>query len=101
VSTHERADAQATVRGLVHFTTNFQATSTLERARAIVEAGGLLLIKAHVFKTGGGITMLDGLDDDYSAYLERVWRDLDRRFGDTLWWTSLEEVTNRCRAMAA
>jgi predicted deacetylase len=101
VSTHERADAKATVRGLVHFTTNFQATSTLERARAIVEAGGLLLIKAHVFKTGGGITMLDGLDDDYSAYLERVWRDLDRRFGETLWWTSLAEVTNRCRAMAA
>lgn len=86
---------------LVHFTTNFQATSRIERARAIIEAGGLLFIKAHVFKRGGGITMLDGLDDDYSAYLERLWRELDERYGDTLWWTSLDEVANRCRAMAA
>ncbi|TLY65536.1 MAG: DUF2334 domain-containing protein, partial [Gammaproteobacteria bacterium] len=41
--------------GLVHLTTNFQATSTLERARAIIECGGVLSIKAHIFKTGGGI----------------------------------------------
>lgn len=86
---------------LLHFTTNFQATSPLARAHAIVEAGGLLFIKAHVFKTGGGITMLDGLDNIYCAYLERLWRELHQRYGDSLWWTSLEEVTNRCRAMAA
>jgi len=73
----------------------------MARAHAIVEAGGLLFIKAHIFKTGGGITMLDGLDNIYCAYLERLWRELHRRYGDTLWWTSLEEVTNRCRAMAA
>jgi predicted deacetylase len=88
----------AAARRLVHFATNFQATSTLERARAIIEAGGLLFIKAHVFKSGGGITMLDGLDDDYCAYLDRLWAELDRRYGDALWWTSLDEVANRCRA---
>jgi predicted deacetylase len=97
-STHEGAQGGAAVRRLVHFATNFQATSAIPRAHAIIEAGGLLFIKAHVFKTGGGITMLDGLDDDYCAYLERLWRELDHRYGDTLWWTSLEEVTNRCRA---
>ena len=95
VPTHEPA---AAAPRLVHFTTNFQATSTLERARAIIEAGGLLLVKAHVFKRGGGITMLDGLDDDYCAYLERLWRELDHRYGEALWWTSLDEVANRCRA---
>jgi predicted deacetylase len=100
-STPEPADARTPVRRLVHFATNFQATSTLERARAIIEAGGLLLIKAHVFKTGGGITMLDGLDDDYCAYLERLWRELDQHYGDALWWTSLQEVADRCRAMAS
>ena len=88
-------------RRLVHFSTNFQATSPLERACAIVEAGGLLLIKAHIFKHGGGITMRDGLDDDYCAYLERLWQELDQRYGDSLWWTSLEEVANRCRALAS
>jgi predicted deacetylase len=98
---HEPQAPGAAAHRLVHFTTNFQATSPIERARAVVDAGGLLLVKAHIFKSGGGITMLDGLDDEYCAYLERLWRELDRRYGDALWWTSLEEVTNRCRAMAA
>jgi hypothetical protein len=83
----------------VHFATNFQATSTLARARAIIEAGGLLFIKAHVFKSGGGITMRDGLDDDYCAFLDQLWRELDQRYGEALWWTSLDEVANRCRAL--
>jgi len=43
--------------GLVHFTTNFQATSTIERARAVIETGRAALHQAHIFKTGGGITM--------------------------------------------
>ena len=102
VSSRDGTDGTAAaVPRVLHFTTNFQATSPLTRAHAIVEAGGLLLIKAHVFKTGGGLTMLDGLDDVYCAYLERLWRELDRRYGDTLWWTSLDEVTNRCRTLAA
>jgi len=87
--------------GLVHLTTNFQATSTLERARAIIECGGVLSIKAHLFKTGGGITMLDGLDDQYCSYLGRLWRELGDRYGDALWWTTLAEVAERCRATAA
>ena len=99
-SSHEPArEPGAASRRLVHFATNFQATSAPERAHAIIEAGGLLFIKAHVFKKGGGITMLDGLDDDYCAYLDRLWRDLDRRYGEALWWTSLDEVTNRCRSL--
>lgn len=32
--------------GLVNFTTNYQATSTIDRAKAIVDHGGLLAIKA-------------------------------------------------------
>jgi hypothetical protein len=86
---------------LLHFTTNFQATSALSRACEIVEAGGLLLVKAHIFKRGGGITMLDGLDDEYCAYLDRLWHTLEERYGDSLWWTSLDEVTKQCRGMAA
>lgn len=89
----------ATARRLVHFATNFQATSRLERAHEIVAAGGLLFVKAHVFKSGGGITMLDGLDDDYCAYLDRLWRELDDGYGESLWWTSLDEVANRCRTL--
>jgi len=42
--------------------------------------------------------MLDGLDAAYCDYLGRIWGELDRRYGDTLWWTSLAEVADRCRA---
>jgi predicted deacetylase len=83
---------------LVHIATNFQATSSIERAHAIIEAGGLLSIKAHIFKSGGGMTMLDGLDADYCEYLGRLWSELERSYGDALWWTSLAEIATRCRA---
>ena len=84
-------------RALVHITTNFQATSTLERALEIIDAGGLLSIKAHIFKSGGGITLADGLDEAYINYLDLLCRELDRRYGERLWWTSLSEVADRCR----
>jgi predicted deacetylase len=88
--------ATSATRRVVQFTTNYQASSTPARARAIIDTGGLLLIKAHIFKHGGGITMRDGLDAEYCAQLEALWRELDDRYGDTLWWTSLEEVASRC-----
>jgi hypothetical protein len=87
-------------RALVHIATNFQATSTIERAFEIIEAGGLLSIKAHIFKSGGGITMADGLDDAYLNYLDLLCRELQRRYGESLWWTSLSEVADRCRMTA-
>jgi hypothetical protein len=87
-------------RPLVHITTNFQATSTIERALEIIDAGGLLSIKAHIFKSGGGITMADGLDHAYINYLDLLCRELDRRYGERLWWTSLSEVADRCRTTA-
>jgi hypothetical protein len=31
--------------------------------------------------------MLDGLDTAYCDCLERIWRELDRCYGDVLWWT--------------
>jgi len=95
-----RGDASHTETGpgrLLHFTTNFQATSSFERAHAIVEAGGVVSIKAHIFKSGGGITMLDGLDAVYCGFLERLWTELERSYGDSLWWTTLGEMAARCR----
>jgi hypothetical protein len=86
-----------TDRKLLHITTNFQATSTLERALEIIDAGGLLSIKAHIFKSGGGITLADGLDEAYINYLDLLCRELDRRYGERLWWTSHLEVAERCR----
>lgn len=87
-------------RALVHIMTNFQASSSIERAIGIIDAGGLLSIKAHIFKSGGGHTMADGLDDAYINYLDMVFRELERRYGESLWWTSLSEAADRCTTAA-
>lgn len=82
---------------LLHFTTNFQATSPLERALAIIDSGGLLCIKAHVAKHLGGHVHLDGLDDLYANYLDLLFFELERRYGAALWWTSMWDITRRIR----
>lgn len=81
--------------GLLNFTTNFQATSTLDRARAILEHGGLLAIKAHVIKRAGRHVALDGLDEEYCDQLHALFNYLETA-GSDLWWTSMGEIAARC-----
>lgn len=78
--------------GLVHLSCNFQATSSCERAMQILDLGGLLHVKAHVFKSGGGHLMLDGLDELYCNYLDLLFAQLHRHFGSRIWWAHLSEV---------
>jgi peptidoglycan/xylan/chitin deacetylase (PgdA/CDA1 family) len=78
--------------GLVHVPTNFQATSTLERAMAILECGGLLSLKAHLLAESGSYRALDGLTPAYRNHLDRVLSVVEDRFGDTVWWTSMGEI---------
>jgi hypothetical protein len=86
---------------LLHFTSNFQATSAVERAIEIVEQGGLLAIKAHAVKNAMGHVALDGLDRLYANYLDLIFTMLEERYGDSLWWTSMGEVAARCTEGAA
>lgn len=85
-------------RGLVHLSCNFQATSPFERAVQILQLGGVLHLKAHIFKSGGRHVMADGLDDLYCNYLDLLFTFLERRFGSRLWWAHLSEVAQRVRA---
>jgi hypothetical protein len=87
--------------GMVHLTCNFQATSSVERALQIIRLGGLLHIKAHIFKNGGGHQMLDGLDDLYCNYLDLLFTHLHREFGSRLWWPHLSEVAARLRGASS
>jgi hypothetical protein len=87
-------------RRVVHLSCNFQATSSFERAFEILDHGGVLHIKAHIFKAGGGHVMMDGLDDRYCQYLDRLFVELKRRFGHSLWWAHLSEVAQRARLAA-
>jgi hypothetical protein len=81
--------------GLVHCTTNFQATSVPERAFSIIDAGGLLSIKAHAAKVLPGHVTLDGLDQHYCRAVDLLLGDLDDRYGERLWWTTLDGVARR------
>ena len=74
---------------LIHITSNFQATSPAERAFDILNAGGILSIKAHITKNVRGHTHLDGVDDLYMNYLDRLLGDIEQRYGDAIDWTTL------------
>ncbi|HEY3999961.1 MAG TPA: hypothetical protein VGO93_13890 [Candidatus Xenobia bacterium] len=79
-------------RRLLHFTSNFQATSDDARAHAVITAGGLLGIKAHIVKQAMGHVSLDGLDESYRDRLHHLFTDLENRYGDSLWWTSMGDM---------
>jgi peptidoglycan/xylan/chitin deacetylase (PgdA/CDA1 family) len=80
---------------LVHFATNFQATSPIERALGILDNGGLLAIKGHAIKNAMGFVALDGVDGVYTNFLDLLFSELDRRYGESLWWTTMGEIAER------
>lgn len=82
---------------LLHFTSNFQATSPVERALAILDAGGLLAVKAHIVKAAMGYTALDGVDPLYMNYLDALFTLIEDRYGEDVWWTSMGQVAQRVR----
>jgi len=80
--------------GLLHVPVNFQATSSIDRALAILECGGLLSIKAHLLAKSGSYVALDGLTTEYRESLDRVFSAIEERFGDYVWWTSMGELAS-------
>jgi len=78
--------------GLTHIPTNFQATSTIDRALAILRCGGLLSIKAHLLAESGSYRALDGLTVEYRDYLDRLFCAIEDRFAEDLRWTSMGEI---------
>ena len=86
---------------LVHFATNFQATSKWERAKSIVDAGGLVAVKAHIVKDALGYITLDGVDAVYANFLDLLFDRLHREYGDSLWWTTMGQMAKHLRAQPA
>ena len=77
---------------LLHISTNFQATSTPDRAFQILDAGRILSIKAHISKNVPGHIHLDGVDDLYMNYLDRLFSDIEERYGDAVDWTTMSQL---------
>jgi hypothetical protein len=77
---------------LVHIPSNFQVNSSIDRAIEIIENEGLISIKAHIIKQVGSYVALDGVDDLYMNYLDVLFQNLEQKYGDNLWWTSMGEM---------
>lgn len=75
---------------LVQIPTNFQATSPIDRAFAILACNGLLSIKAHIVEG-----FLDSFRDLYRNYLDVVFSKIEDRYGDSVEWLSLSEIAER------
>lgn len=80
-----------------HIPTNFQATNTPDRAIDILNLGGILSIKAHVVKSAFGYVAQDALDPIYCNYLNLLFEKLKHRFGERLWWTSMDQINRSIR----
>ncbi|MCH3883140.1 MULTISPECIES: DUF2334 domain-containing protein [Tenacibaculum] len=78
---------------LIHFPSNFQATSKPERAFEIIENRGLLAIKAHIIKNANGMIALDGVDQLYMNYLDVLLTEIEGKYGDDIWWTTMGEMS--------
>jgi hypothetical protein len=85
---------------LVHVTSNFSATTPVERARDIIACHGLIAIKAHIVKNAMGLISLDGVDDVYMNYLDLLLTRLEDEYGEELWWTSMSEVADRLLSLS-
>jgi hypothetical protein len=77
---------------LLHISTNFQATSVPDRAFEILDAGGVLSIKAHISKHVPGHSHLDGVDDLYVNYLDCLFDSIEQRYGEAIDWTTLDQL---------
>lgn len=80
---------------LIHFPSNFQATNSYDRAFEIIENNGLLSIKAHMIKNAYGHISLDGVDQTYMQYLDKLFCQIEDKYGDQIWWTTMGEISQK------
>lgn len=78
--------------GLLHFSSNFQATLPAERAFGILDCGGILAIKAHITKVVPGHMHADGVDRLYMNYLDQLFCRIEDRYGDDIEWTTMGAI---------
>jgi hypothetical protein len=84
---------------MIHLPSNFQATSNFDRAFEIIENNGIVSIKAHIMKNAFGHIALDGVDDVYIDYLDKLLTEIEHKYGHSIWWTTMGEISNRIKSI--
>jgi hypothetical protein len=85
---------------LIHIPANFNATRNIDRAIEIIENKGVLSIKAHIAKSLAGHILYDGVDEVYMNYLDTLLRVLKNKYGDQLWFPSLNELAVSAKSVS-
>ncbi len=83
---------------MIHFPSNFQVTSNYDRAKSIIDCGGIVSIKAHIIKNMYGHEALDGVDMKYMQFLDTIISKIKDDYGEAIWWTSMSEITKKIHA---
>ena len=83
---------------LIHFPSNFQITSDYDRAKSIIECGGIVSIKAHIIKNMYGFEALDGVNMKYMQFLDTIISKIEDDYGAAIWFTSMSAITNKIQA---
>jgi hypothetical protein len=77
---------------LIHFPSNMQANNSIDRIFDIIENEGLVSIKGHMIKRILNYVAIDGIDELYVNYLDCIFTEIENRYGDSIWWTTMGEM---------
>ncbi len=58
-------------------------------------------MKGHIIKDALGYIALDGIDAVYCNVLDMLFARLERDYGDSLWWTTPGQITERLHSAKA
>jgi peptidoglycan/xylan/chitin deacetylase (PgdA/CDA1 family) len=77
---------------LIHFPSNMQANNSIDRIFDIIENEGLVSIKGHMIKRILNYVAIDGIDELYVNYLDCIFTEIENRYGEAIWWTTMGEM---------
>ena len=55
--------------------------------------------KGHIIKDALGFVAVDGIDGVYCNFLDHLFAEIGRRYGERLWWTTMGEMAERVVAV--
>ena len=77
---------------LVHIPTNFQFGSSVDAALRVLDANGVLSVKAHFLAKLGSHVAMDAIDGPYLDDLHLLFSKIESEFGNGVHWVTFSEA---------